>query len=323
MESTEKFLKLKSGFLTALEASEEEEKERRSRDIKNMPRYGIKFLDDACYGILPSELIVIGADTGIGKTQIANDLAFQNAHLGKKVYLFSLEGDKNEVIARARWKSICHEYYKNPNGKQMNYQKYLMNQIEEIENYDKSFKTRMMQLGTNLNIFDRKMTLDIHALSEKISRIENANLIVIDHLHYLSLEDGVEHNQLTEVMRAIKDMTEVHGIPIVVISHLRKKTKDRSLLPDNEDFHGTSNIPKIASTCITISSWPELDSGELSATLFRITKSRMGVSKKYIGCVYFNLKLNHYNNSYTLYQIKKDKLEPLEYSDYPNWAHSS
>lgn len=323
--SEDLFKNLKTSFLTAEEACAKEEAIRRSRCINKMPTYGVKFLNDVCFGILPSELVVIGAGTGVGKSQISNDLAFINAYNGKKVYLFSLEGDENEVMARARWQSICDDYYKNPTGIDMNYQKYLMNQLPELEIYEQNFRNKMKRMEDRFNIFDRKSTLDIHTLSQKISMIKEADLIILDHLHYLSLDDGKESTQLTEIMRTIKDITEIRGIPFVVVSHLRKKTKDRDVLPDNDDFHGTSNIAKIASTCIIISPWTELDneSAGLSATMFRITKSRNGAPKKYIGNVPFDNKRNTYVSSYTLHRIMRGELQETPYHEYPEWASKS
>ena len=56
--------------------------------------YPMQFLNDTLGGIMKSELVVIGADSGCGKTELANHIAFHNAERGKNVYLFSLEGDK-------------------------------------------------------------------------------------------------------------------------------------------------------------------------------------------------------------------------------------
>lgn len=311
-----------SGFIDFKEANIREVNSRASFDKSKMPIYPVRFLNDACFGILPSELVIIGAGTGIGKTQFANDLAIANATQGKKVYLFSLEGHKDEVISRLKYKFICSEYYKNPNGIDMSYPKFLMGQIPELEKYEAKFEKEMEGLNENLFIYDRKETLGIENLIEKIGRINHADLIILDHLHYLSLEDSFENSQITKVMRTIKDITELRSIPFVVISHLRKKIKERDLLPDNDDFHGTSNIPKIASTCITISPWHDFDNekDQISATLFRITKSRAGAQKKYIGLVSFDRKLNKYSNKYKLCRIDKGELKQVEYEDYPSWG---
>ena len=61
------FKGLQKSFLTASEACAREEEARASRSIQKMPTYNIKFLNDVCFGILPSELVVVGAGTGIGK----------------------------------------------------------------------------------------------------------------------------------------------------------------------------------------------------------------------------------------------------------------
>ena len=310
------------GFLGFKQANIREIESRQNFDYSKMPVYPVRFLNDLCYGILPSEVVVVGAASGIGKTQFANDLAIENSKNGKKVYLFSLEGHKDEVISRLKYKYICSEYYKNPSGIEMSYPKFLMNKISDIDQYEEGFKNYMKSVQGNLFLYDRKDTLSSDLLIEKIGKINQADLIILDHLHYLSLEDSFENSQLTQVMRTIKDISELRGIPFVIISHLRKKTKDRDILPDNDDFHGTSNITKIASTCITISPWYPFDNEkeDISATLFRVTKSRSGAQKKYIGQVGYNRKLNKYSNSYKVCKIEKGDLVQMDYENYPSWA---
>ena len=40
---------------------------------------------------MPSELVVVSAETGVGKTEFAMNIALANAQRGKKVFLMALE----------------------------------------------------------------------------------------------------------------------------------------------------------------------------------------------------------------------------------------
>lgn len=287
-----------------------------------MPKYGNPFLDSCLVGILPGEVVVIGADAGIGKTQCVNDLAFYNARAGKKVYLFSLEGDKNEVITREKWRGICELYYDKPDGRKMSFQHFQMNNIPGLEKYEQLVEEELKKIEKRLFIYDRQADLDLNTLCGMIQTIESADLIIIDHLHYMSLSDEKnEASQLTEIMKSVMKIAEFKRIPFVIVSHLKPKSRERHVLPDNNDFFGSSNIAKIATTCITVSPWIDADLGDESATMFRVTKSRAGASKKYIGNVYYNVMKRQYAREYQLYQIKKGDLHVISHEDYPSWAN--
>lgn len=315
------FSKFDAGFLTIDRAIQLEKEMRGKRRLEQMPVYGNFFLTDCLLGILPSEVVVIGADAGVGKTQLVNDLAFKNAYEGRRVYLFSLEGDKNEVITRAKWQIICQQYFKNPSNKSMSFQKFQMNAIDGIEDLEAYAEKQLMRIRDNLFIYDRKEDLDLPTLCGMISKIDKADLVIIDHLHYMNLSDEKnEASQLTEIMKAVMKIAEFKGIPFVIVSHLKPKSRERHVLPDNNDFFGSSNIAKIATTCITVSPWHDLDERDLSATMFRITKSRGGAQKKFIGNVFYNIQQRKYEQNYTLHYIKKGDLQLVSNEDYPSWA---
>jgi len=309
-------------FLNAKEINERSIQELRKINPDNLAKYNLPFLDQHLIAIAPAELVVVGSDTGGGKTFMANHLATTNAAQGRKVYLFSLEGHRYEAINRFRYQLICQEYYKDPKGLPMSYAKYEMNMIPGIEEYEEKVKPVIENMEKNLFMFDRSVDLSLPVLTSELSKLNDCDLIIIDHLHYFNLfDDKSEAQNLTEIVRTIKTLTEEWNIPIVLISHLRKKDKNRGL-PDNEDFHGSSNIPKIASTCIILTSDPEHhDLAEYRySTIFRVTKSRSGSSTTLGARLMFDAKYNQYENGYKLGKIVSGAFNELEYEDCPRWA---
>ena len=296
---------------------------RRKISPAKLPRYNLSYLNDCAVGICPAELIVIGADTGMGKTSMANHLAISNAANGLKTYLFSLEGHRYDVIARWKWNVICREYFKRPDGRDMSYQKYLMNLISVPHEIEEIARIEIEGLNDFLHIFSRSVSLDIETLYENLAAASDAQLIVIDHLHYFNmLDDKTEAENISQIMRIIKNLTETNNIPIVLVSHLRKKEKKRGL-PDNEDFMGSSNIAKIASTCILLSSDSEnhdLVNGRYS-TIMRVSKSRTGVSSTLAGQVMFDTRLGIYESQYQLGRVIGGDFKELEPGEYPKWAN--
>src|SRR3990167_1683720 len=101
-----------NSFLSWEQGFKKESEERLNTDVSKLCTYGIKPLDDALFCINKKELVTIGADSGIGKTEIAIQIAAHNAKNGKKVALYHLEGGYREAMARMKWKDICQEFYK-------------------------------------------------------------------------------------------------------------------------------------------------------------------------------------------------------------------
>ena len=308
-------------FLNIDDALQRAKSSRKKIDPNKLPKYYLPYFDDVLFGIAPAELVVIGADTGVGKTHLANHLALYNARRGKKVYLFSLEGHEDEVVNRWKWQIICREYYKNPRCIDMQYAKYEMNMLKGLEYEEKIANDELSEIGNNIKIYDRSTQLDVNVLSQQLDLIQDADLVVIDHLHYFNILDSkTETENISMIMRSIKDLTEEYKTPVVLVSHLRKR--DRKTLPDNDDFHGSSNIAKIASTCLMVSN--NTDNHDIVnsrySTILRVSKSRSGASTFLAGEVFFNAKDNKYEEGYKLGKIITGVYKTLDYVEYPKWA---
>ncbi len=307
-------------FITLSQASERAKKNRLSIDSKRMPMYNMPYLDDCLRGIHPSDLIIIGGDTGSGKTHLVNHITFSNAAAGKKVYIFSLEGDKDELLMRWKWQKICHEYYKFPDGKDMFYQDYINNNIKGIEELEYLAERELQLLNNNITIFDRSEKLDIELLLKQVNLIEDADLIIIDHLHYFNMyDDKTEIQNISLIMREIKNLTINRHIPVILVSHLRKKDKLRGI-PEVEDFMGSSNIAKEASVCITLCSDPEshILEDNLFATFMNIAKNRADPVGGIVARLFFNSRLKTYAKSCDLGRMVKGSFKSLEV--FPAWA---
>ena len=201
-------------FLSWQDAFKQEAEYRLDTDVKGLCSYGIRPLDDALVCINRGELVVVGADSGVGKTEMAIQIASHNAKLGKKVALYHLEGGYREAIARMKWKDICNEYYLNHSGKQLeiSYQKWCVNLEQDklmLELESKVWTDYNERYGNNLFIHhqseDLTITdflaslLDFHSLETAAgAKLNDAqrmggfdlDLIVIDHLQYFSLDQA-------------------------------------------------------------------------------------------------------------------------------------
>lgn len=321
-------------------------------DKSKLCKYGIKPLDDACSCIFPDDLVVIGADPGSGKTTLGLHIAQHNAQRGKRVALYHLEGHQHEPVQRLKWNDICQIYYNEHKGKglEMYYTKYLLNEIDSefiaslearIYNewidkyanklfiYKKNKGLNLEQFKESLTAFSGLMSLDLlmgmKEISDQVKTELEIDLIVIDHLQYFSYRNPAsELFEVSEILRACKEITENFNIPIILISHFRKKGKDR-YMPGQEDFHGTSNIAKIASVAITL--MPDRDSSNHATmeypTYLRIAKSRIGIPPNIVMRGVFDGRLRRYQDEYQVYKLNSfdmiDK-EAMAFNELPYWA---
>jgi archaellum biogenesis ATPase FlaH len=332
-------------WASILEAYHEESVERHDIDAKKVCHFGISPLDDALGGILPNDLVVIGADSGAGKSEMALQIAQHNAANGKRVILYFLEGGHVEAMARMKWRDMVREYFLNHRGcnVDLDYRRWRMNAMNEVDtkillNIEAEVRNQYKEkYGDRLHIYEMEAEFTLaHLLTSMTGfcSFDNAvnhkpyfdiDMMIIDHLQYFSFPQGEkEIESITNIMRKVKSITQFHKVPVVLVSHLRKKFRERGL-PDQEDFYGSSNIPKIASMAITIS--PDRDgidfAKDLYPTFIRICKCRTGVSPSLAIRCNFNLHKREYEENYTLHrvngvgEVQADSIPSLQL---PRWA---
>ena len=272
-------------------------KERRALNINNVCKYGVKILDEYLGWILPSELVVIGAETWVGKSELAYTMALKNASNGKRVLLFELEWDINEIALRHTQKLI-NETSNNPIST-ISYRFNTNKNIYKIEN--EVISCMDDKIKNNLFIFNKLSIPSIWFIKELVEKIkDDIDIIIIDHLHYIYLDKDDELRQIGEIMRTLKTVTDIIKKPIVLISHLRKKdnkTKERN--PEVSDLYGSSNIGKEATTVLLLSKisavntstvWIELPIEELDKrymwTKIIVAKSRVWLPKSSFWLIY-------------------------------------
>ena len=172
----------------------EETKQRESIDPKRLCNYGVKCLDDALHLIGKNELVVIGADTGTGKSELALHIAQHNAMQGKKVGVYYLEGGAFEAMQRVKWKYMSKMYYQEHGASALpiSYKKWINNSehsplLTEIEG--RTFHTLSQKLKNNLYFFPskedftiEKFTMSLLGFLEWVESTLYLDLIVIDHL---------------------------------------------------------------------------------------------------------------------------------------------
>lgn len=308
------------------------EKALRQQNANDSCKFGIAYFDDALRGIYPNDLVLIGAKSGAGKTQLATHIAMTNAQAGKKVLYFALEAENQEIARRIKYSRVANAFFKHRDtfpGLRMDYASWYYckygNKLDQIEKkVDDELKTTFANIKTFYRTHGRFTIDDFEKYY--LAEVNQADITIIDHIHYFDSDEQNENKALKEITMRLRDQALLNSKPLIVIAHLRKRDKRaKMLIPDLEEFHGTSDLGKIATKAIAIA--PAYDvagpSAELFPTYLRVLKSRVNSSiERYTALGYFDISRNEYQDHYKLGVVDDNKGEwnEVESTKVPYWS---
>ncbi len=184
---------------------------------KGLPT-GYALLDKYISGLNKSDLIIIGARPGMGKTSFALNLARNVAVCGnKKVVMFSLEMTKGQLAERILATEARVDVKKMRSGE-----------------FDDADWNRMGIAVESLSkcelYFDDTSTITVPEMKARIRRMRDVDCVVVDYLGLLKSDKdyGAQRVQeIGEITRNLKLMAKDLNIPVVVCSQLARATEGR------------------------------------------------------------------------------------------------
>jgi len=308
----------------------EGERQLRIENGKDILPFGVSFLDECLGGIAKNDLIVLGAKTGFGKSQLASLIAKHNILNGKRVLFFALEAEEREIERRIKYQLISDWYFNlkaNP-GFKLNYLDWYYGRLNDhLELIEKEIDEQF-SLFSNLSTFYRQGDFNIQEfLRFGLGLKDETDLIIVDHLHYFDFDEQNENQAMKDTVKKIRDLALITNKPVILISHVRKSDKkSKQLIPDLEDFHGSSDIGKIATKAITIAPCFEETLGKQRLTYFQALKCRVdGARANMTGLLSFNTAMHKYERQYQLGRLSHDGTEfkPFKFNEMPEWAKNA
>lgn len=293
--------------------------------------YQNAFLDDCLRGILPHDLVLIGAPTGMGKTDLALAIATANADAGRRVMYFALEAERIELERRTLFSLLSRKAHnaRHPKVAELNYADWYLGRCEHIvaEFYERT-KIDILHRFGSLRTFYRDEKFDAGDLANAIRTIhEHVDLIVVDHLHYIDAadEDTHEAKALGDTVKTIRDVSLRIGKPIILIAHLRKReARNRPIVASLDDFHGSSNVVKICTQVIALEHATSLEppAWYLSPTFVSVLKDRRAGAPRLVAAMQYDKRARGYQGTYTLGRLTNGNTvwEELPPDDVPTWA---
>lgn len=303
------------------------EKEQRLEYRERSLQYNNAFLDDYLRCILPHDLILIGARTGVGKTELARNIGASNARKGKRVFYFALEAEPNEIERRTKYEILASLVAKRARHhlSGMNYADWYRGDLESVcGEFNAEAERLLAEDYSTLHTYYRGAKFDHEDIRKLFLSIQSqADLIILDHLHYVDIEDENENRGFKKTVKMIRDVALGIGRPVILVAHLRKATGDRkNPVPEMEDFHGSSDIGKIATRAIMIAPARSVPASDhfTANTFFSIPKDRVGGALGAVALCPFDMRRKRYADQYTLGRINGGEFEEFKKLEAPRWA---
>lgn len=304
--------------------------ESRKNKREGILTFGIDFLDDAMAGILKNDLILIGASSGAGKTQTCCAIAKANIEKGKRVHFIALEAEYAEIERRIKYQIFAKHFFadmQRPNV-HISFQDWMLGDfLETCAKHEALAASEFANAYANLFTYYKQDKFDLNDLILKVCECaDDTDLIIVDHVHYFDFDDENENRAVKEIAKTARTLTLEQGKPIILVSHLRKRDRGSlDLVPGLEEFHGSSDLYKIATKAVTLSPGRWSPEGKYE-TFFRIVKNRFegSVTRNIASCNYLT-KEGNYEKGYYLGDAnrkREDGFSELGADFYPGWARN-
>ena len=182
---------------------------------------GLSAVDHKITGLNKSDLILLAARPGMGKTSFALNIALNVAKSTKKtVAVFSLEMSREQLATRLLSSEACVENNRLKTGA-----------LRETD-WEKIAGAASILNTVDIRIDDNPM-LSVADMNAKCRRLDNLGLVVIDYLQLMTSAGGKggggESRQqvVSDMSRMLKIMAKELNIPVICLSQLSRANEKR------------------------------------------------------------------------------------------------
>lgn len=298
---------------------------------RNRLTFGVSFLDEAMGGITRRDLILVGAKSGAGKTQLALNIAVANCRKGKRVHYFALEAEDRELERRMKFQILAGAYYRHAvSHRRLRFTDWYHGDLDaELHFFEDRADADLATLLKNLKTYYRVGSFTGDDFVKHLQAIrDETDLVILDHFHYVDSKDENENRAQRQLLKQIRDSALTADRPVIVVGHIRKSDpRSATLVPTEEAFHGSSDIVKIATKAVMIAPDYETPTSDTSmwSTYVRIVKCRQDSSlTRYCARLTYDTRTDAYLPEYTLGRlVDGDRIwEPVSLFALPTWKRT-
>lgn len=245
---------------------------------------------------------LLGDFTVTHNTHIASLLSERWAKEGKRVAFFALEARRREIEQRMLYREMYSFKAKLPGP----FSHYMQTaHADEWTPHAEAAGRRIEESwGCRMGTSYSGGSFGADDIVREFAQLRGkADVIVLDHLHFLTLGDN-ENKDMKKALETISSMANDLEIPIVCVAHLRKSGRSKALVPSIEEIHGSSDIAKIATVAVMMAPAPDVASfSYIAPTFMQVVKLRVGGATPYAALVEFNFATDNYEPGYRLIRL--------------------
>ena len=175
---------------------------------------GIVELDALITGLNRSDLIVLAARPGVGKTSFGLNIARHASVTGKRrVAFFSLEMGREQLVSRLLSAEAVVEGNRLRSGDLTE-----GDWVKLVEAGDILSKAEMY--------FDDNPSITVPEMKAKLRRLGGVDLVLVDYLQLMNSARRIDNRvqEITEITRSLKIMAKELDVPVIAMSQLRRPT---------------------------------------------------------------------------------------------------
>ena len=179
---------------------------------------GFSGLDRVLAGMGKSDLILVGARPGMGKTSFCLNIATNvAAQTGKAVCIFSLEMSADQLVSRVISSEALVDSYALRTGEL------------KYEDWTKIAEATSRLAGCNV-LIDDTSGQSVTSMKAKLRRVENLGLVVIDYLQLMQSDRKIDNRvqEVSEISRALKIMAKELMVPVICCAQLSRGPEGRT-----------------------------------------------------------------------------------------------
>jgi replicative DNA helicase len=249
-----------------------EQKAGPDRDKFRAGSTGFSDLDRQISGLNKSDLLILAARPGMGKTSLALNMAVKFAmnRPEAETVIFSLEMSKEQLATRIL---SAESYVEN--------QKLMTGNIDTSGDDWTKLSDGMAKLS-GLNIWlDDSAGITVQQMKAKLRRLKNPGCVIVDYLQLMHSGRHIENRvvELSEITRQLKLMAKELNIPIITLSQLNRGVESRTdKRPMLADLRESGSIEQDADIVMFIyrDGYYNKQAADLSATEIIVAKNRHG-----------------------------------------------
>ncbi len=224
-------------------------------------------IDKHLIGMGKSDLIIVAARPGVGKTSFCLNIATQVAvRTKKKVVVFSLEMSCEQLVQRMLSSEALIDATKFRTGN-----------FTEDE-WVKLARASGVLSQTNI-LLDDTANITVSEMKSKLRRVDDLGLVVVDYLGLMQSDKKTDNrvNEVSDISRNLKLMAKELEVPVIVCSQLSRGPEKTDKPPMLSDLRDSGAIEQDADIVMFLSrDYYQNDPDKQNVATCNIAKNRHG-----------------------------------------------